>query len=171
MKNNQALILYLIIFIIFSTFAKFFGFAYFDSSELLFVVLIAYGAGTVFSSMGNNQRISLFLGSAAFLVGILFFIKDNFTIFSSHSMVVPASILIIGFSLLIVFFDDTNEKIIFWISLLFILAGIVHVSIFGNIRLVPFVYSLYDILLKYWFVVLVAVVAIYIVVINNKNNE
>lgn len=171
MKNNQALILYLIIFIIFSTFAEFFGLAFFDNIELLYIVLVAYGAGTVFSSMGNNQRISLFLGSAAFLVGILFFIKENFTIFSSHSMVIPSSLLIIGFSFIIVFLDDKNDKIILWVSLLFILAGLVHVIIIGNIRFISFVFSLYDILLKYWFIVLVAIVAIYIIIINNKNSE
>ncbi len=168
MKSNQSLILYLIVFVIFSTLAKIFGFAVFDNGELLSVVLVAYGAGTVFAYMGSGKKVTLFIGTEAFLVGVLLYVRNNFFILNSNSMFLPAGLLIIGFGFLMLFIDTVNQKIFLWSSLVFLVSGIFQIFMVGKFEFVTFINSFYEILVKYWFIVFIAGVAIYLVIKDEK---
>lgn len=171
MRGSQSLISYLAVFILFSLAVKLLGFTYFDNEELLAVVFIAYGGGTVFSSVGNNKRLSVVIGTAVFLIGIIFFLNSNFTILNSSSLILPSAIFIAGACCLMLFIDDTQNKAALRIALVFFIAGLIYTFVAGRLNLILFLGSFADILLKYWLVVLVMVIAIYLVTKKREGKE
>ena len=140
--------------------SKFLGLIDLANEEILSYTFIFYGLSSVYVSIGRNKKLRLFIGSVVFLIGIVFFIFIYFDIFYSTKIIFPSVLLIFGISLLMMFIDNPADKAILFISLIFILLGIVFSMSVGTMRINSFLFSFYHILLKYWIVILIAVVII-----------
>ncbi len=170
MNRNHYILIFLILFIFLAFAFKYFGFAYFDNYELLAVVFAAYGSGTVYSTFGKNKKFSLFVGTAAFLVGIVFFLIGKQQIFNSSAILFPSVLFILGIGCLMLFFDNTSDKSLLIVSGVFILLGILYTSISGSLNAGTFFRSLYELASEYWLIILVVAIVIYLFSRRRKNN-
>ena len=160
LKKTQPILTYSLSFLLLAIIFKFLGLINLENEEILSYVFIFYGISSVYVSFGNNSKFRLFIGSIVFLFGIIFFIFNYFEIFYSTKIIFPSALLILGISSLMLYFDNTKEKVILYISLIFILLGIVFSASVGTMRLGSFLSSVYNILLKYWIVILIAMIIV-----------
>ncbi len=163
MNRNQLIILYLIIFIFFAIALKYFGLAQYDNLELLAVIFVAYGSGTVYNTIGQNKKFSLFVGTSAFLSGIVFFLIGKQQIFNSSGILFPSILFILGIGCLMLFFDNTADKSLLIIAAVFMVLGIIYTGVSGSFNTATFLNSLYELAQEYWLIILVVIIAIYLV--------
>ena len=137
-----------------------FGVIDLDNLEIFSYSLMFYGISSVYISMGKNRKLQLFVGTSVFLTGIVLFLVSDFEIFNSSRLLFPSIILILGISCFMLFLDNTGDKAILFISLIFLLLGSVYSVSFGGLRPLSFLNSLYYVAMKYWFVIILTIVII-----------
>lgn len=160
MEKSQPILTYSLSFLILALIFKFLGVINLANEEILSYTFIFYGLSSVYASMGKNKKLRLFIGSVVFLIGIIFFVMIYFDIFYSSKIIFPSTLLILGISSLMLFLDNTKDKAVLFISLIFILIGIVYSVSVGMMRLDSFIFSFYHILLKYWIIILIAIIIV-----------
>jgi|WetSurMetagenome_2_1015567.scaffolds.fasta_scaffold537499_2 hypothetical protein len=167
MNKSQSVLTYTLSFLILAVVLKVFGLLSVNNEEILAYTFIFYGISSVYSSLGKDKKFRLFLGTVVFLIGIVFFILNNFDITSLSRIIFPSIILILGAGCFMLYIDNTNDKAILYASLFFVLIGITYSIIFGPVKFGIFVFSLYQIILKYWIVITIA--AIIFISINRED--
>jgi len=170
MIKTQPIIIYALAFLIISLVLKLFGFIYLDNIELLAYTFIFYGISSVYVSFGNNKRFQLFIGTTAFLIGIVFFLISNFDIFNSSGLIFPSVLLILGIGSGMLFLDNTDDKAILFVSIIFVLLGIIYSASVGSLKFLSFINSIVSITDKYWVVALITLVIIILLRRENKAN-
>lgn len=160
MIKLQPILIYALAFLIISLILKLFGLIYLDNIELLAYTFIFYGISSVYVSFGNNKRFQLFIGTTAFLIGIIFFLVSNFDIFNSSSLIFPSALLILGICSWMLFLDNTDDKAVLFISIIFILLGVIYSISVGTLRIGSFLNSIFSITIKYWIVALITLIII-----------
>ncbi len=156
MKHSQILIFtLLLLFAAVSIFLNLFGILELDSTTFFGYGLIFYGVASVYTSFGEKNKVLIFIGSAAFLAGIVISLPAHFDFISPLNIFIPASILIAGLSLFIVYFDDTSNKTILVAALILLMAGIILILTARTIQPAVFGESILKIVEVYWPVLLV----------------
>ncbi|MDR3625859.1 MAG: hypothetical protein P4L45_03455 [Ignavibacteriaceae bacterium] len=171
MNKSQPILSYTFSFLIIAVILKITGLLRVNNEEILAYTFILYGIGSVYLSLGKDKKFRIFLGTAAFLVGIIFFIINNFDIISISKIIFPSIILILGIACLMLYIDNTNDKTILYISLFFILSGLIYSMSIGSMRPAYFIYSAYQIVLKYWIIVIIAAIIFIAINRGNKNED
>lgn len=151
--------------------AKLLGFVDFSTMEILSYTFVFYGISQVYVSMGRGKKLSLFIGSTIFLLGIEFFLIDNFDIITTSSIIFPSLMLILGISSFMLFLDNTEDKTILFISLIFILIGVIYSISVGSMRFGNFFTALFQLIIKYWVILILALVIIFIISRDKKPEE
>ncbi len=156
MKHSQITIFtFLLLFAAISAILNIFGILEIDSNTFFGYGLIFYGVASVYTSFGEKNKVLIFIGSAAFLIGIVISLPVHFDFIRPLNVFIPSSILIAGISLLIVFFDDTSNKTILLAALILLTAGIVFILAARGIQPAVFGESILKIIEVYWPVLLV----------------
>ncbi len=145
----------LLLFAAVSIFLNIFGILEIDSTTFFGYGLIFYGVASVYTSFGAKNKILIFIGSAVFLAGIVISLPSHFDFIRPLNVFIPASILIAGISLFIVYFDDTSNKVILFAALILLLAGMIFILADRNIQPAVFGESILKIVEIYWPVLLV----------------
>ncbi len=171
MSNKHSLLSYALSFLLLAYVAKLLGFVDLSTLEILAYTFIFYGVSQVYLSMGNNRKLALFLGSAIFLLGVEFFLVENFDITSTTSVIFPSALLILGISSFMLFLDNTGDKAIMFIALIFILLGIIYSTNVGSMRLGNFFAALIQLFSKYWLIFVLALVIIFIISRERSSNN
>lgn len=152
----QPILIYTVSFLVLALFFNIVGIINLDNYEILAYTFIFYGLATVYLSMGNNKKLQVFLGSAVFLIGIDFMVISNFDIFNSSGIIFPSTLLILGISSLILYLDNTEDRAIFFVSLIFILFGLIYSISVGSLGVISFLKSLIALVKDYWIVPVIA---------------
>ncbi len=160
MVKPQPILIYALIFLIITLILKLFGLLNVDNNQLLAYTFIFYGISSVYISFGRNKRLQLFIGTVIFLIGIVFFLISNFDIFNSSHLIFPSTLLILGISCWMLFLDNTDDKAVLFISIIFILLGIIYSISVGAMRVGSFLNSILSIASKYWAIVLITFIII-----------
>ena len=156
MKHSQITIFtLLLLFAAVSVFLNIFGILEIDSTTFFGYGLIFYGVASVYTSFGEKNKVLIFIGSAAFLTGIVISLPSHFDFIHPLNVFIPSSILIAGISLLIVFLDDTSNKTILLAASLLLIAGIIFILAVRNVQPAVFGESILKIIEVYWPVLLV----------------
>lgn len=163
MKIYQSILTYLLIFLALSLILKIFGVISISVSELLGYSFIFFGISSSYVSLGQQQPLSLFLGTIIFLIGILLYVVNNFLIFWNQQLFLPASLLMIGIAFFMVYFDDMKRKKSSLASAGFILLGMVSTIIIGNINFTSFYNSVFKVAGNYWPVLIVTAGILFLV--------
>jgi hypothetical protein len=158
MNKSQSILSYSFSFLVLAVILKLTGLLRVNNEEILAYTFIFYGISSVYLSLGRNKKFRIFLGTVVFLVGIIFFVINNFDIISISKIIFPSIILILGVAFLMLYIDNTNDKAILYVSLFFILSGLIYAISIGSMRPVYFIYSAYQIALKYWVIAIIAVI-------------
>jgi hypothetical protein len=167
-KIYQSILTYLLLFLGLALILKFFGFISLTGSEIFSYALIFYGISDVYLSIGNNRKISLFFGTMFFLVGILFYVLNNFLIFWDYQLLLPSILIIPGIAYLMLNFDDPANKKFLIIGTLLILGGLLVTIISGQFNLFLFYQSLLKISSLYWQIALVAAGILILISLERK---
>ena len=152
----QPILIYTVSFLVLALFFNIVGIINLDNYEILAYTFIFYGLATVYLSMGNNKKLQVFLGSAVFLIGIDFMVISNFDIFNSSGIIFPSTLLILGISSFILYLDNTEDRAIFFVSLIFILFGLIYSISVGSLGIISFLKSLIALVKDYWIVPVIA---------------
>jgi hypothetical protein len=158
MNKSQPLLTYTLSFLIIAVIFKVIGLVIINNEEILAYTFVFYGISSVYLFMGKNKKFRLFLGTVVFLIGIIFFILNNFDITSLSRIIFPSIILMLGIGCLMLYIDNTDDKIILYASLILILIGLVYSISFGTMKPGFLIDSIYHITLKYWIIVIIAII-------------
>lgn len=169
MFKSNSVIAYLIIFLALTLLLKFLGIINITYYELAGYVLIFYGVGIVYTSMGLNKKISLFLGVILFFTGLLIFVINNYDITKFSNIVLPSIFFILGAGFLVLFIDDYDNKLLAVISVIFFISGIFFFLKLGTFSFSDFIKSILSIITKYW--PLVLIITAIIVLLNKKQRS
>jgi hypothetical protein len=168
MFKIRSIIPYLAIFLVLAVLLKVLGIIGTGYTELAAYVLIFFGIGTVYSAMGRNAKILLFVGVAAFLIGIELFITTKYEIVKLSNVVLPSIFFILGTAFLVLFIDDLANKLMLTISVIFLIAGIYFFNRLGNLNLPDILKSILSITIKYWPVIIIITAIILLIRKENK---
>jgi hypothetical protein len=155
-RNYQSILTYLLLFLSLAIILKLFGIISLTGSEIFSYALIFYGISDVYLSIGNNRKISLFLGTTFFLVGILIYVLNNFLIFWEPEMLLPSALIIPGAAYLMLNYDNPSNKKFLIIGTALIFGGLAATIINGQFNLLLFYQSFFKISSLYWQIALVA---------------
>ncbi len=130
------------------------GYVHFGWEKIIACGLMVYGAGLTLRAFFVEERGKVFFGTAAFLFGVLIFLSSLDLIVSSPHLFLPASLIIIGLSFIMIFVQDTKE----WGVLIpgILLSGIGSVYIFVKLGHLGF-YMITRIVEVYWPLLLIAI--------------
>lgn len=156
MRIYQLIFTYLLLFLGLALILKFFGLISLTGSEILSYALIFYGISDVYLSIGNNRKISLFFGTMFFLVGIIFYVLNNFLIFWESQLLLPSLLIVPGVAYLMLNYDNPSNKKFLIIGTILIFVGFLVIIINGQFNLLLFYQSLFKISSLYWQIALVA---------------
>ncbi len=161
MRNNL-IIVYLLIFISLLILLSSIGVISISNNELIGYGLITYGLSLFYSAYIEKKKLTIFIGSAVFLVGVLFFIMGNFEFENTDSIFVPAVIFILSISSLMIFLSDTNFKLGIYAAIILFTAGIGTLALMSTHGIENFITYTVDIFKIYWplLIILLAVIAL-----------
>ncbi len=165
--KQPPILIYSITFLILALLFNLVGIINVGNYEILAYTFSFYGLSNVYASMGHNKKLQLFLGSSVFLIGIDFLIISLFDVFNTSGIIFPSIVLIISISSFILFLDNTDDKAILFVSIIFALLGIIYSTSAGNLRIISFINSLTSIASGYW-IMLIIVLVVFILIRRNE---
>lgn len=168
MLKKNSVLTYLLIFVLLLIVVKLIGVIEFSYLEICGYALVFYGIGTVYDSMGKNKRTMLFIGSVAFLAGVILFITSNYDFVKLTNMVLPSIFFILGTAFLILFIDDFANKLLLIISAIFFVSGIFFFNRLANFDAGDFFISAASITIRYWPIVVIVTAIILLLKKNNR---
>ncbi|MGE5795470.1 MAG: hypothetical protein ACM34O_04285 [Ignavibacteria bacterium] len=155
MNRHQPVLTYIAVFFLLSIILKLFGIINYTVGEIIGYAFIFYGLTLVYTTMGKNKKLVLFIGSSLFLAGVFLFIVNNFQLTDSSNLIFSALILIPGISFLILFIDDFSRKTFLYLSAAFTIFGLLITINSGSPSFTSFFSSIFYVALKYWPVVII----------------
>ncbi|MBI1939337.1 MAG: hypothetical protein HYS25_14600 [Ignavibacteriales bacterium] len=117
--------------------------------------LIIYSLPAVYFSLNEKNRIRLLTASILFMIGIIFLIKENFELINSRGLIFTSILFIGGSTFMILFIEDTKQKIFLYASAVLMTAGYLSVTLFRNLGIINFANRLADTAEDFWPVVLI----------------
>jgi hypothetical protein len=165
MKLNDLAIL-IILFIIVSFFLSIFKIISISITDILSYSILIIGIALVYGESLRQNRLTVFLGSIIFLLGVYFLVSENFNLNFSEGMSIPLILIFAGSGLLVLHIS-TSTKIIFPIISIILLAAGINLLIANShwsFRL--FYQSLLPILNFLWPVLIIIIVLV--VLLRNK---
>jgi len=123
MKLN-GLALIIVIFIIISFILLAFDIIPVSMTDVLAYSLLVIGVALVYTESIRQNRLSVFIGSIIFLFGVYFLITENFNLKTNENFYVPIVLIFSGSGLLILYISTATQKVFFYLSLIFLSAGI-----------------------------------------------
>ncbi|HVO75991.1 MAG TPA: hypothetical protein VMT35_18350 [Ignavibacteriaceae bacterium] len=136
---------------------KLFGIIDYSAGEIIGYIFIIYGLALVYTSMGKDKKLLLFIGSSLFLAGVFLFIINNFQLTGSSNPILTSIILIPGISFFILFIDDFSNKLFLILSAGFTAVGLLIIISTGSPTFSSFFSSILYIAVRYWPVVLIVI--------------
>ncbi|MGE5680384.1 MAG: hypothetical protein ACM34K_05830 [Bacillota bacterium] len=119
-RNHQSLLSYIFILVAIAYMLKLIGIISLSFNVLVSYAFLIYGIVSVYVSMGRHQRGGLFLGTAIFLTGVVLLIVENFTIIQPNILIFPSLLFITGAGFLMLFIDESGNKIFLYTALILI---------------------------------------------------
>jgi len=148
---------YLAAFFIFILLLWLIGFVNSSLLELLSYFSLALGISIVLISFGNDKKGILFSGTIIFLLGLIFFILNNFDFDQTNNLMIPAFLFILGTGFFVLFLDGFSNKKNLILSALFWLTGFIFILFLGEFSISTFTASLKDVAFSFWTVILLVV--------------
>lgn len=171
MEHAKNFVIYLLLLVSITMLLKFFGVLDITFTFIFAFGFILVGLATVFIVFGKHDTSALIIGTTVFLIGILIYLNEQFFLMDWQQLLLPAGLVIIGINLLMLFFDDPKNYKALIISLVFFFVPIVLLSNKGTLNLDGYIKSLWNVLEKYWLIILLAVVSLIFVLSQHKKEN
>ncbi|MFA6978428.1 MAG: hypothetical protein WC209_03805 [Ignavibacteriaceae bacterium] len=129
------------------------------------------GLTVFYYSFGTKNFLAVFLGSGLFFTGILSFLIKTFLLEITFPFILAGSLYITGFSLFMVYLENMKRRTALY-SAGFLVLIATAISLFvGNLHLNSFFLSIQEVLSKYWLLLLVAVITIFLFYIEQRQSK
>lgn len=168
MIKNQLIGILTIIFIIISVLLNIFDIAYISGNNIFGYSFIILGSSLTYTAFIQNKKTIVFIGSAAFLSGVLLIILDNFEIYIRLDFVLPIILLVAGCSLLMTYLTDFAKRILLILALIFLAAGFALLIFQKSFDFEIYYRSVLSIIFVYWPIILIM---IFVIIIINKTKK
>lgn len=169
--QNRLIIVYLLVFLSAIILLRMIGVIQISNLELLGYALIIYGLSLFYSSYIRNNKLFLFIGSVLFLFGVLLFLIENFEFTEPGKLILPASVFIICISTFMVYISDIKQKLMLYISIILLTAGIGVTALLSKQGLPGFFGNIVSVAEKYWTILVILIIVIVLVGREIKENE
>jgi len=123
MKLND-LALIIVLFIIVSFLLSILNVIDITLTNILSYALLIIGIALVYGESIRQNRLSVFLGSIIFLLGVYFLISENFELNNRNGMSVPIILIFAGTGLLVLHISTKTKKIFLIISIILLSKGL-----------------------------------------------
>jgi len=133
-------------------------------------LLMIYGFASVLVSLGSQRKGYLFISTVIFLVGIVLYISNQYMFLNPKALIFPSSLFIIGSAFLMLFIDDSSDKVFLYASGVLIFFALISVWFTRSFGIMKFVNSLSSIIIDYS-PVFIILIGISILVSRKKNNR
>jgi len=149
MKLNHLAIL-VILFIIISFLLSIFKIISISFTDILSYSLIIIGIALVYGESIRQNRLSVFLGSIIFLVGVYFLVSENFELTNSVGMSIPIILILAGSGLLVLHISTSTNNIFLIISIILLTAGLTLLLMNSHWSMGSFIQSFLPVLNFLW---------------------
>jgi hypothetical protein len=123
MKLNDLAVL-IVSFIIVSFLLSVFKIISITLTDVLSYSLLIIGIALVYGETIRQNRLSVFLGSIIFLLGVYFLVSENFNLTISEGMSIPIILIFAGSGLLVLHISTSTKIIFLIISIILLSAGL-----------------------------------------------
>jgi len=149
MKLNHLAIL-VVLFIIVSFLLSVFKIISITFTDILSYSLIIIGIALVYGESIRQNRLSVFLGSIIFLVGVYFLVSENFELTNSVGMSIPIILILAGSGLLVLHISTSTNKIFLIISIILLTACLTLLLMNSHWSMGSFIQSFLPVLNFLW---------------------
>jgi len=149
MKLNHLAIL-VVLFIIVSFLLSIFKIISITFTDILSYSLIIIGIALVYGESIRQNRLSVFLGSIIFLVGVYFLVSENFELTNSVGMSIPIIVIFAGSGLLVLHISTSTNRIFLIISIILLTAGLTLLLMNSHWSMGSFIQSFLPVLNFLW---------------------
>jgi len=149
MKLNHLAIL-VVLFIIVSFLLSVFKIISITFTDILSYSLIIIGIALVYGESIRQNRLSVFLASIIFLVGVYFLVSENFELTNSIGMGIPIILILAGSGLLVLHISTSTNKIFLIISIILLTAGLTLLLMNSHWSMGSFIQSFLPVLNFLW---------------------
>lgn len=127
-------------------------------TNILSYALLIIGIALVYGESIRQNRLSVFLGSIIFLLGVYFLISENFELNNRDGMSVPIILIFAGTGLLVLHISTKTKKIFLIISILLLSAGLTLLIMNSHLSIGSFIQSLLPVLNFLWPALIILIV-------------
>ncbi|MGE5402350.1 MAG: hypothetical protein ACM3S2_18285 [Ignavibacteriales bacterium] len=136
MRNNQSILGFVFILVVVAYLLKLAGLIPVSTGKIVSYAFLVYGIISVYLTLGTHRRAGLFLGTAIFLIGVVMFIINTYSIIQPGILVLPSLLFILGVGFFMLFIDDSSNRVFLYTSV--ILTGFSILSVYLSKRLPAF---------------------------------
>lgn len=133
---------------------RYFGIVSISDEQLFGTVIILYSLPTVYYSLENGRREKLVWATVLFCAGVVFIVKSYFEILDTRGIVFASILFAGGAAFMLLFIENTKEKIFLLSALLLIFLSYLSVTFFKKLGLFETVNKIGNLLEVFWPVVL-----------------
>ncbi len=137
-------------------------------NEIFSYTLVLLGMSIFYPSFIIKNDLGIFVGSICFLTGTILFISSRYDLYNTTALIIPASLLILAFSLLMIFIGDTSDRKFFYISLFIIVVGLLTFLDRGNPTLTSLTDSVLSVPKLFWPIALLVAASLIVLVLEKK---
>jgi len=154
MKLNDLAVL-IVLFIIVSFLLSVFKIISITLTDILSYSLLIIGIALVYGETIRQNRLSVFLGSIIFLLGVYFLVSENFNLNISDGMIIPIILIFAGSGLLVLYISTSTKIIFLIISIILLSAGLTLFIVNTHLGFSSFFQSVLQILNFLWPVIII----------------
>lgn len=149
MKLNHLAIL-VVLFIIVSFLLSVFKIISITFTDILSYSILIIGIALVYGESIRQNRLTVFLGSIIFLVGVYFLVSENFELTNSVGMSIPIILILAGSGLLVLRISTSTNRIFLIISIILLTAGLTLLLMNSHWSIGSFIQSFLPVLNFLW---------------------
>ena len=114
---------------------RYFNIVSLSNEQLCGIAIIFYSLPTVYYSLESSKRERLVLGTVLFCIGVVFIVKSYFEILDTRGIVFASILFASGAVFMLLFIENTKEKLFILSAFLMILLSYFSVTFFKSVGL------------------------------------
>lgn len=118
--------------------------------SVLEYLFLFFGLVLLLTSMNDNSRGLLFLGSLVFMAGVVLLVINEFEILSPLKIVVPSILFSLGAAFFLLFIDNYKENVFLFISIILISISILLIVFLKDHHLYNIANRVSFLILEFW---------------------
>jgi len=171
MKVPNQLIKYGLLFLLLPMLLQLFGFIDVSFFSIFSFASFFIGLTIFYYSFGTNNFLGVFFGSGMFFTGVLSFLIMSFLLEITFPLILAGAVYITGFSLMMVFIDDSKRRVVLYTAGLLILVATMISLFAGKLQLSGMLSSIPQVLKEYWLLLVMAVITVLLFYFEQRHSR